>query len=234
MELWVKLDLMSIKCSAIVRKNKNHKSNVSHVQIETEQTSNIWVQWTAVYEEHSPLLLLPLSLLLLLLYSGQTASLCQQSGCLLGICGPTHAPSCGRARRLCWGGWRDTKNIKKQFKRFQKAFKQHYSFINAQLRGPSHQSSAGKTCWYMYRYRKESQEHLWLCFHSMCTLQILWRGSVWHVELNLLVLLFSSTFRVYHSPELCWIWPKEISPSPGGILTTITVPWIQSTSIKNW
>lgn len=59
--------------------------------------------------------------------------------------------------------------IKKQFKSFQKAFKQHYSFINAQLRGPSHQSTAGKTCWDMYRYRKESWKHLRLSFRcALC------------------------------------------------------------------
>lgn len=50
---------------------------------------------------HTPLLLLPVSLLLLLLYPSQTASLCQQSGRLLGICGSGKAAARRHDWRVC-------------------------------------------------------------------------------------------------------------------------------------
>lgn len=50
---------------------------------------------------HTPLLLLPLSLLLLLLYSSQTSSLCQQPGRLLSVCRSSEAAACRRDWRVC-------------------------------------------------------------------------------------------------------------------------------------
>ena len=119
--MWALIALFTLWCVAFANKAKNLHHIFQDLQLQmswlsgkksTKKLNNNSSQWvkykSSCCVQHSPLVLQPLSLLLLLLYSGQTSSLCQQSGRLLSVRRPTNTPACGRAGRLCvCGGRRD-------------------------------------------------------------------------------------------------------------------------------